>query len=65
MDLNGGGGISMEECIYVAKKVRGPAAAIDLYFLHAQVERIEAKLDVLLPRDLRGETWPVESEEKL
>jgi hypothetical protein len=65
MDLNGGGGISIEECIYVAKKVRGPAQAIDLYFLHAQVERIEAKLDVLLPRDLRGETWPVESEEKL
>jgi hypothetical protein len=58
MDIDGQGGVSLKECIYVAKKIRGQARAIDVYYLHAQVQRLEAKLDIFLPQDLRGDVFP-------
>jgi len=58
MDLDGGGGVSLKECIYVAEKIRGPARSIDLYYLRSQVDRMEAKVDALLPEELRGDVYP-------
>jgi len=58
MDVDGGGGVSLQECIYVAEKIRGPARSIDLYYLRSQVDRMEAKVDALLPEELRGDVYP-------
>lgn len=58
LDLDGEGCVSLKECIYAAKKIRGPARAIDLFHLHTQVHRTEAKIDALLPEHLRGNVYP-------
>merc|ERR1712146_529211 len=60
LDLDGDGGISPDEFILGAPKVRGTARSIDLFHLQTSVERMEAKIVTVLPEDLRGPKYPGE-----
>jgi hypothetical protein len=59
LDLNGTGDISFHDFTFGAAKLRGPANQRDVLEMQAVTERMEAKLDTLLPASLRGQLFPV------
>lgn len=62
LDLNGDGSVSELEFAVAAAKLRGGAQTLDLYCLHSLTERIESKLDILLPSEFRGHRFAVEED---
>jgi hypothetical protein len=58
LDLDGNGYISKREFTFGAAKLRGNCLQRDMYSMQALTERIEAKLDLLLPKDLRLKKHP-------
>jgi hypothetical protein len=58
LDLDGSGEISKDEFIFGAAKLRGIGSQRDIFSLQNLGERIEAKVDMLLPAILRGKCFP-------
>lgn len=60
LDLKGNGEVSKQEFTYGAAQLRGSAQSRDLFHVQTLVERMEAKLDTLLPGQFRGKVFPVD-----
>jgi len=60
LDLNGTGVVDHDEFVHGASRLRGPARSIDMFYMMDRVQRMEAKLDTLLPPELQGPMYPNE-----
>jgi len=58
LDLDGNGEITKTEFIFAAAKLRGSSSQRDMFSMQTLAERIEAKIDMLLPTILRGKRFP-------
>jgi len=63
LDLKGNGEVSLQEFTFGAAQLRGAASGRDLFHLQTYVERLEAKLDTLLPSQFRGKVFPTPRDE--
>lgn len=64
LDLDGSGTITRSEFMYGGEKLRGNSSQRDMFTMQSLAERIEAKLDTLLPEVLRGKVFPCQVMER-